>query len=51
MTNQEAMKPKEDTAENEERNKLDEIRGTPMDVGTLEEFIDENHVIVGGLGR
>eukprot|EP00392_Amoebophrya_sp_AT5.2_P011393 g11470.t1 len=46
VSNQEALKPKEDSAENEERTKLDEIRGTPMDVGTLEEFIDENHVIV-----
>lgn len=49
VTNQEALKSvaaKEDTTENEERTKLDELRGTPMDVGTLEEFIDENHVIV-----
>ncbi|CAD7935798.1 unnamed protein product [Amoebophrya sp. A120] len=46
VSNQEALKPKEDSTENEERTKLDEIRGTPMDVGTLEEFIDENHVIV-----
>merc|ERR1712066_902598 len=30
----------------EESNKLDEIRGSPMDVGSLEEFIDENHCIV-----
>ena len=25
-----------------ERSKLDDIRGTPMDVGSLEEFIDES---------
>merc|ERR1712066_853835 len=30
----------------EESNKLDEIRGSPLDVGSLEEFIDENHCIV-----
>merc|ERR1711988_1385055 len=29
-----------------ERNKLDELRGTPMGVGTLEEMIDDNHCIV-----
>lgn len=47
VANATAMMPKEaDLEENEERNKLDELRGTPMDVGTLEEFIDENHVIV-----
>merc|ERR1711953_1333241 len=42
---QQRMKPKEER-ETEERSKLDEIRGTPMDVGSLEEFIDENHCIV-----
>merc|ERR1719399_919154 len=49
LNNQEAQKPKVEDGEedeNDERKKLDEIRGTPMDVGTLEEFIDENHVIV-----
>jgi len=39
------VKPKEDSQE-DEKNKLDEIRGSPMDVGSLEEFIDENHAIV-----
>lgn len=29
-----------------ERAKVDEIRGTPMGVGTLEEMIDDNHAIV-----
>ena len=38
VSNQEALKPKEDSTENEERNKLDELRGTPMDVGTLEVY-------------
>merc|ERR1719399_1799943 len=49
LNNQESQKPKVEDGEedeNDERKKLDEIRGTPMDVGTLEEFIDENHVIV-----
>ena len=30
----------------EERTKVDELRGTPMSVGTLEEIIDDNHAIV-----
>ena len=30
----------------EERSKVDDLRGTPMAVGTLEEVIDDNHVIV-----
>lgn len=42
---QQRQKPKEDSKD-EEKNKLDEIRGSPMDVGSLEEFIDENHCIV-----
>ena len=29
-----------------ERAKVDDIRGTPMGVGTLEEMIDDNHAIV-----
>ena len=27
-------------------NTIEEIRGSPMDIGTLDEFIDENHGIV-----
>lgn len=30
----------------EERSKVDDLRGTPMSVGTLEEIIDDNHAIV-----
>lgn len=30
----------------EERAKVDDLRGTPMGVGTLEEMIDDNHAIV-----
>merc|ERR1719247_1507805 len=42
---QQRLAPQDDR-ENEEKSKLDEIRGSPMDVGSLEEFIDENHCIV-----
>jgi len=38
-------KPTEER-DNEEKTKLDDLRGSPMDVGSLEEFIDENHCIV-----
>lgn len=30
----------------EERNQVDDIRGTPMSVGNLEEMIDDSHAIV-----
>merc|ERR1719247_882529 len=42
---QQRLKPKEER-DSEEKSKLDDIRGSPMDVGSLEEFIDENHCIV-----
>ena len=29
-----------------ERAKVDDLRGTPMSVGTLEEIIDDNHAII-----
>ncbi|KAA8492200.1 26S proteasome regulatory subunit 4-like B [Porphyridium purpureum] len=45
ISNQEKIKPSEERAE-EERAKVDEIRGTPMGVGTLEEIVDDNHAIV-----
>lgn len=45
ITNQEVLKPKEDK-EQEERSKVDDLRGTPMGVGTLEELIDDSHAIV-----
>merc|ERR1711934_239317 len=45
VKNQEAMKPTEDTAK-EELSKVDELRGTPMGVSTLEEMIDDSHAIV-----
>ncbi|CAF1406720.1 unnamed protein product [Rotaria magnacalcarata] len=45
IKNQERLKPQEDRHE-EERSKVDDIRGSPMAVGTLEEIIDDNHAIV-----
>jgi 26S proteasome regulatory subunit T2 len=46
ITNQEALKPKEEKSAAEERKDIDMIRGSPLSVGTLEEMIDENHAIV-----
>lgn len=45
LTNQETLKPHE---EKEQKNveEMEEIRGSPMSVGTLEEIIDETHAIV-----
>ena len=43
--NQERLKPQEEKNE-EERSKVDDLRGTPMSVGNLEEIIDDNHAIV-----
>merc|ERR1712055_327309 len=45
IKNQERMKPQDDRNE-EERSKVDDLRGSPMAVGSLEEIIDENHTIV-----
>ncbi|KAK2086621.1 26S proteasome regulatory subunit 4 [Saguinus oedipus] len=45
IRNQEQMKPLEEKQE-EERSKVDDLRGTPMSVGTLEEIMDDNHAIV-----
>lgn len=45
VQNMEALKPNEERHE-EERSKVDDIRGTPMSVGTLEEIIDDEHGIV-----
>ncbi|GHP04167.1 26S proteasome regulatory subunit 4 A [Pycnococcus provasolii] len=42
---QERVKPAEDKKE-ADRSKVDDMRGSPMSVGTLEEIIDENHAIV-----
>ncbi|KAI8523164.1 hypothetical protein RHMOL_Rhmol13G0052400 [Rhododendron molle] len=45
VTNQERLKPQEEKTE-EDRSKVDDLRGSPMSVGNLEELIDENHAIV-----
>lgn len=45
VQNQERLKPQEERNE-EDRSKVDDLRGSPMTVGTLEEIIDENHAIV-----
>ena len=45
VTWQQQYKPKEAQAE-EEINMVDEIRGSPMAVGNLEEIIDDEHAIV-----
>jgi len=41
----EQRKPAEERNE-EDRSKMDELRGSPMSVGSLEEIIDDNHAIV-----
>eukprot|EP01023_Acetabularia_acetabulum_P036090 TRINITY_DN3412_c0_g1_i4.p1 TRINITY_DN3412_c0_g1~~TRINITY_DN3412_c0_g1_i4.p1 ORF type:complete len:449 (-),score=98.11 TRINITY_DN3412_c0_g1_i4:152-1498(-) len=45
VSNQEAIKPQEERNE-KDRSKVDELRGSPLSVGSLEEIIDENHAIV-----
>lgn len=45
IQNQELRKPREEQNDNESA-KVEELRGTPMSVGTLEEIVDDNHAIV-----
>lgn len=45
VANQERLKPQEEKTE-EDWSKIDDLRGSPMSVGNLEELIDENHAIV-----
>ncbi|KAJ2835195.1 ATPase of 26S proteasome regulatory subunit 4 [Coemansia sp. 'formosensis'] len=45
VQNQQLLKPQEEKTQ-EERARVDELRGSPMAVSTLEEVIDDNHVIV-----
>jgi 26S proteasome regulatory subunit T2 len=45
ITNQEVLRPKEES-DKLEREKVDEIRGLPLQVGSLEEMIDDNHAII-----
>mmetsp|Transcript_67326 Transcript_67326/g.152338 ORF Transcript_67326/g.152338 Transcript_67326/m.152338 type:complete len:442 (-) Transcript_67326:130-1455(-) len=45
IRNQEVFKPSEEK-DKEEREKMEDIRGSPLSVGSLEEMIDDNHAIV-----
>lgn len=45
IQNQERLKPTEEKAQ-EERSKVDDLRGSPMGVGNLEEIIDDTHAII-----
>ncbi|KAK9806638.1 hypothetical protein WJX73_003061 [Symbiochloris irregularis] len=45
VQNQERLRPQEERNE-EDRSKVEDLRGSPLTVGTLEEIIDENHAIV-----
>eukprot|EP00522_Entomoneis_paludosa_P018260 CAMPEP_0172450862 /NCGR_PEP_ID=MMETSP1065-20121228/9066_1 /TAXON_ID=265537 /ORGANISM="Amphiprora paludosa, Strain CCMP125" /LENGTH=452 /DNA_ID=CAMNT_0013202705 /DNA_START=71 /DNA_END=1429 /DNA_ORIENTATION=- len=45
IRNHEVFKPSEER-DKEEREKLEELRGSPLGVGSLEELIDDNHAIV-----
>merc|ERR1711991_1072039 len=47
MRNQEILKPKEEK-EKAELEKVEELRGLYMTVGSLEEMIDDNHCIISG---
>lgn len=54
ITNHEGQKPiiedLDGEEETEERKKIETLRGSPMLIGTLEEFIDEDHAIVSSIG-
>lgn len=45
IKNQEALKPKSER-DAKEREKVEELRGSPLSIGTLEELIDDDHAIV-----
>ncbi|KAK9462694.1 P-loop containing nucleoside triphosphate hydrolase protein [Lipomyces oligophaga] len=45
VQNQERLKPTDEKTA-EERSRVDEMRGTPMGVGTMEEIVDDDHAIV-----
>jgi 26S proteasome regulatory subunit T2 len=51
LTNQAALKPELATErEDEQVSKLEEIRGTPLSIGSIEEIIDDQHAIVSSSG-
>ncbi|KAG6514649.1 26S proteasome regulatory subunit 4 homolog B-like [Zingiber officinale] len=45
VANQERLRPHEEKNE-EDRSKVDDLRGSPMSVGNIKELMDENHAIV-----
>jgi 26S proteasome regulatory subunit T2 len=45
VQNQERLKPQEEKTQ-EERGMMDDLRGNPMQIGTLSEIIDDDHAIV-----
>jgi 26S proteasome regulatory subunit T2 len=45
VSRQEAVRPA-DQRQEEERGRVDDLRGSPLSVGTLEEIVDESHAIV-----
>ena len=45
IRNQEVFRPHEEK-DQEERAKVEDLRGSPLAVGNLEEMIDDNHAIV-----
>lgn len=48
ITNQERLKPEatKEAKDEEENTKIDDLRGSPMAVGSLEEIIDDDHAII-----
>lgn len=49
VQNQERLKPQTEKSQ-EERVKVDELRGSPMNIGKLEEIIDDDHAIISTTG-
>jgi 26S proteasome regulatory subunit T2 len=45
VQNQEILKPMEER-NLEERSRVDDLRGAPMGIATLEEIIDDDHAII-----
>jgi 26S proteasome regulatory subunit T2 len=45
LSNQQSTRPREEREE-EEKTKVDELRGSPMSVGSIEELIDDTHAII-----
>jgi len=47
VQNQERLKPESREEKNEDdRSRVDDLRGSPMAVGTLEEVVDDDHAII-----